>query len=533
MRYSQVIHDINTSNFSLKGNSFTIRHFAETVTYERSLFGSDRIPKKIPSRLLRLLSGSKNPILSQEFGRLLSGHEYAAKRVIKRRSRTETFNRELRDLMVQIRSCRLHFVRCIKMHGVSRSSPEAFRVLQQIQYAGLHAAALSVGELGALCDHFEKAKQIEAAFVLTAWAVKIVARLKHRREIWYASSKLSSWFRCRVARKRYDAKKHAAVTIARWIRYKTRVLRSLTADDKAQSSSLVGQPRGSSNEIFGEHPDAKSHSGKTYGSSKKMSVENPEAKSMKLLVEELQQNILHLEMHNQGMEIEFEERLAEYELEVLVLRQQLEVSNKEKAALRTEMEASDRNVRSLKDEIRRLQESHKGYLEKVVRAVEKANAEHSKSVEAMKQSRDYHLAQLEAEVESLRQRQSLADLTPSKKHEKIKRLARKLEKIMSPTFISEQLSSASSRPIPVDTIEECVSSNARNILYRLEDLCAISQGDCTSQEANVEVNDMDRRLVCAYEEIEMLSSELRRQNKAASPKKRRGIRTILSKSVDV
>jgi hypothetical protein len=531
-----------TLSAPFKGNSFAIQHFVEKVTYRRSLFGSDRSPKKIPGRLLRLLSRSKNPILSQEFSRLLSGHEHAAKRVMKRRSRTEMFHRDLRDLLVQIRSSTLHFVRCIKIHGESSSIPDASLVLKQIQYAGLHPAAISIGELVRLSSRFQEKEKIEAAFVLTKWAIPIVARIKLQNNMTAASTKLSTWFRCRQARRRYETQIFAACIIARWIRVlltekglalgRNVVSLPLSQDDSTQSSCRKVRTHDSTMDTLVQHSNVDDEA-------MQKAKADEEANSWKLLVEELQQNIMHAQMHNESMEAEYEERLADYEQEVLGLRQQLAVCEGEKAALRAEMVSSEEKVNNLKDEIRGLQESHKSYLEKVLRAVDKANAGHSKSIEAIKRSRDCHLARLEAEIESLRQRQKMIDLSPSQKSEKITRLARKLEKVMSPIFILDQLSVASSDPVQVDTIEERISSRARGILYRLEDLCAISQDNSTSNDDKVQLLDMQRRLECAYEEIDLLSSAIDNSSNrivtapADSTKKRQGVRKVISKSLDV
>lgn len=483
-----------------KVGQFTVKHFVQDITYDAEFLLVDRLPHRIPGRLLRLLSESKNPILSQEFGRLLSGHENAAKRAIKRRCVTEVFQRDLRDLLVHIKSSKLHFVRCIKMTRNNSTRVDHLLISKQIRYGGLVPCASSTEAL--LRDHekAEEREQTRAALVLTRWAGRKAKRLLLDRMIDSAATRLTSWFLCHHQRRRFLSRRAAASVIARYIK-RMREVRASSVDPwkKDEESSL--RENSQSLECLDELKERKSNrmsssvvepeenevdlpptsvfetSASKFPATENSATQqgNDETRHLRLLVEELQQNILHAEMHNQSMEVEYEERLSEYEREVLVLRQQLAAFESEKAILKGEVEASTGNVESLKEGIRGLQESHKGYLEKVMRAVEKANMEHNHELEEMKRARDSQIAQLQAEIDSLRRRQKIFDLSPDDKRKKVSRLARKLEKMLSPISIANQLSDTNGKKASdVDYIEERISSKARNLLYRLEDLSTVN-----------------------------------------------------------
>lgn len=421
----------------------------------------------------------------------MSGHENAAKRAIKRRSVTEVFHRDLRDLFVQTKSTKLFFIRCIKMKSDDSKRLDHAKIAKQIRYGGLVSFASSVEALLEKCERAEESERARAAIILTQWAGQRVASLVLDRAINKSATIIVAWFRSYQERRRYMARKAAACVIMKYARrmFINRVPvpsvdeENEEPDKGARAHYVVTLKDTDVQDILVSEQDERVLLNENESITAKSQVNelidtqngNEEGRHLRLLVAQLKQNVLHAEMHNQDIEIEYEERLSEYEREVLVLRQQLAAYESEKAALKGEIEASTGNVESLKEGIRSLQESHKGYLEKVMRAVEKANVEHRNAIEAMKRTRDARIAQLRAEIDSLRKRHEVFDLSPREKHKKVYRLARKLEKHLSPISIASQLSKVQGKVLDEDDIERCISSKARNLIYRMEDLLSVPQ----------------------------------------------------------
>lgn len=217
------------------------------------------------------------------------------------------------------------------------------------------------------------------------------------------------------------------------------------------------------------------------------------------------------ELHKQEVEAEFEERLIEYEEEVLQLRQCINSHEKETQTLKAEIAANVENIRNLKKGIRSMQESHREYLNKVMRAIENATTEHRKTLDEVRNDRDSQVAALQREIRLLTKLRRKSNQTNSDgKNHDIHTLARKLEKLTSPDYIASIADMASAQEKGLETVFEArVSSKARSIIYQLEDL-ATSRRPTTSHElydGKECIQFLQQQLVIAYEEIETLRGE--------------------------
>jgi myosin heavy subunit len=264
-----------------------------------------------------------------------------------------------------------------------------------------------------------------------------------------------------------------------------------------------------------------------------------EAEYYKKQVEQLQRDIAQLvtetSLHNQDVEAEFEERLAEYEDEVLQLKQTIARYEEEKLTLLDELAANVENVQSLKSGLCSMQESHREYLKKVMKAVENANAEHMKAIQIVKHERDAKIHTLESEIARLKLKPGFVDTALEKMEQEIYGIARKLEKLIAPDYIAAVVDIARVTSVSsVDYIEETISSKARKLLYRLEDaaFAAASEAICNRSQENVEFRKIDesciqtlqQQLVHAYEEIERLQNLqelIGKQARSSSELKRR------------
>jgi hypothetical protein len=240
-------------------------------------------------------------------------------------------------------------------------------------------------------------------------------------------------------------------------------------------------------------------------------------------------------LHNQDVEAEFEERLAEYEDEVLQLKQTIARYEEEKLTLLDELAANVENVQSLKSGLCSMQESHREYLKKVMKAVENANAEHMKAIQIVKHERDAKIHTLESEIARLKLKPGFVDTALEKMEQEIYGIARKLEKLIAPDYIAAVVDIARVTSVSsVDYIEETISSKARKLLYRLEDaaFAAASEAICNRSQENVEFRKIDesciqtlqQQLVHAYEEIERLQNLqelIGKQARSSSELKRR------------
>jgi Myosin head (motor domain) len=254
-------------------------------------------------------------------------------------------------------------------------------------------------------------------------------------------------------------------------------------------------------------------------------------------VDDLNNDIMHVtaeaELHTQEVEADFEDRLAEYEEEVLQLKQTIRCYEEEKISFKDEIAANVENVRNLKTGIRSMQEAHRDYLNKVMRAIENANSEHLKALEAVKRDRDARVNALTAEINRLKkERRKSHDRGEEKRENDVYRLARKLEKLTSPDYITAmaEKSTLHSQPLE-DYIEEKVSGKARKIIYRLEDIAAAA-GTASSQDSmdgKERMQGLQQQLVIAYEEIERLQTEAGGARRHGDSLQKRGLRKIFDR----
>jgi myosin heavy subunit len=223
-------------------------------------------------------------------------------------------------------------------------------------------------------------------------------------------------------------------------------------------------------------------------------------------IDELKNDIMLLtseaELHKQEVEAEFEERLAEYEEEVLQLKQMIQTYEEEKVNLKDEIAANVMNVSNLKTGIRSMQEAHREYLNKVMRAIENANNEHQRALEIVKRDGDSRVQVLSNEIERLKNvRTSSQELESNhNQRENMYELARKIEKLTAPNYVTSLTKKMRKLPSKEDYIEEKLSRRVRQLLYRLEDIAATSFHNHFDNDEHVQ--SLQQQLLEANKEIE-------------------------------
>lgn len=226
------------------------------------------------------------------------------------------------------------------------------------------------------------------------------------------------------------------------------------------------------------------------------------------------------------LEADFEERIAEYEYEVLDLKRALKMYEEEKQHLRIEMKTVKKRhketLAGLQQAALDTNESHKEHVRKLAEVLDKSNQarqedskNYSKQIEDMGRLHQKRVHVLEKEIRDLRSLLSTRKVTekPTSEADKIShilRISRKLEQMCTADNVSSVVEEAlrSSDPGVATHIDSHLSSKIRRLLYRLEEEVVEldpSPPKCTS---DVEVVGLQNQLVRAYEDIEMLRDEI-------------------------
>ena len=355
----------------------------------------------------------------------------------------------------------------------------------------------------------------ESAAVITRWSRTILIRRRFKR-MQAAAQLLTAWARSRMQRVAFIGKISASTTLTAWYRSRKHKVRyqCLRKDEALVKSRIRSRHK--------EHVEARKEAAaltiqtavRSTNKNTILSLEE-ELEQCKKQVQELQRIITNVTaesaLHMEEVEAEYEERLSEYEDEVLLLRQAIERHEEQKRGLKRELAANVENMGNLKKGIQSMQESHRDYLNKVMRAIEKANIEHAKGLEMLKRDRDARVNELTADIRMLK---AGNDPATQKRNYDINRLARKLEKIISPDYIVAMAEKASVTGLStVECVEQKVSSKARAIIYRLEDKLSTSTAASRSdgdvhEEAKKDrcIEKLQQQLVRAYEEIEAMQT---------------------------
>lgn len=393
------------------------------------------------------------------------------------------------------------------------------------------------------CEQLSRgyAREKQAGLIVTGWSHTLLMQ-KLFKQMQAAGKVLTVWARSRNQRVAFLQAKCAAAILTSWYRTQKERMRYL---DIQKAAALVRSRRRS---LESQQLVAKRHSAarkiqamvRSRHQYRRTSVEE-ELEQYKNQVHELQNTIATVTaesaLHMEEVEAEYEERLGEYEDEVLLLRQAIERHEAEKVKLKEEVATNVKNVGNLKTGIQSMQESHREYLNKVMRAIERADAENAKALDLVKRDRDARVNELTAEIKMLK-----AGNHPEtqKRNYDINRLARKLEKLVAPDYIVAMAERASSQGMTtVECVEQKVSSKARKIIYRLEDKLSeapnMARGDKVSEEDSDKdrcIEKLQQQLVRAYEEIEAMQtgrgyeSRLETEAVRSSPARKKGLRRV-------
>ena len=264
---------------------------------------------------------------------------------------------------------------------------------------------------------------------------------------------------------------------------------------------------------------------------------DPGSQHTLLEIEKLKEEIMHIteesEMHKQEIEAEYEDRLAEYEHEVLGLRESIQRYEEEKESMRRELEVSKENymktIKRLQKGIQESGDNHKEYLNKITAVVESVNE--ARKEETIKFTKELNRLQLESDakikllenvVQELKaERERRQSKSRERLPEEVHRLARRLERLICSENILAVLKEAQDRSeLQVSIVETAISSKCRRTLYRLEDAVGsvLDPEDLskTVKDGDAESICLQNQLVKAYEEIEDLKLELQFARKAAT-----------------
>lgn len=252
-------------------------------------------------------------------------------------------------------------------------------------------------------------------------------------------------------------------------------------------------------------------------------------------IRELRQEIVHVteeaELHNRLVEAEFEERLSDYEAEVLQLQRTVAFLESEKSALQFKMNAAQENylntIKLLQRGIRDTTDSHKEYLSKLMSQLEKSNeyrkaetARFSEELKSMKTSSDARIKALEADNAKLRdaleENERLRQIVSENASvlQEVNRFSRKLEKLVSPQYILSVVDAMNVSDERTAIIEKCISTKCRRTLYHLEDLILFMMDEGADLKrghppiSEAEVISLQNQLVRAYEDMELLRDEI-------------------------
>ncbi len=122
---------------------FGVRHFAGPVTYDSTKF-VERNTDKLPDGLLYCAAKSTNPLIRQEFERLIAVHEEtesAKGRKKKHRTVLEKFRNQLKSLMATMEGTSTRYIRCIKPNEtMTPKMTDHYHTMRQLECAGLVTA---------------------------------------------------------------------------------------------------------------------------------------------------------------------------------------------------------------------------------------------------------------------------------------------------------------------------------------------------------------------------------------------------------
>jgi myosin heavy subunit len=376
-----------------------------------------------------------------------------------------------------------------------------------------------------------------AATTLTSW---LQARKKRGKfvEMRHAATVLSSYQKGKVARQRYMEVKAAeamtkgrqfstdpdrksmtiaATTVQKFVRRRqqqqkicTVVVSCSTEDDDDMQDHEAAAPVGPRISHVEEYIDLNQID-------KRVAVNKEvldRVERYKQQIDDLNHDIMNVtaeaELHSRELEEEYEERLADYEVEVLELKQTIREYEEEQITFKDEISANVENIRNLKNGIRSMQESHRDYLNKVMRAIENANAEHEKAIAAIALDRDQQVKAFKAEIKILKKNKAkIPGRNGQARAEEVYKMARKLEKLISPDYIVAMAEISLDHADPVNCIEAKISSKARKIIYRLEDSAVDAPLGESTQQVQTDndcIQSLQQQLVNAYEEIERLQA---------------------------
>lgn len=414
-----------------------------------------------------------------------------------------------------------------------------------------------------------------AACVVTAFCRMIFTRRKYQR-IASKATIVQALFRARCARRELHTRKRAAFKITRWAREAPMFIRIRIAVDIALAESRrrheFEATRSRENDLIAlvecleetmriykaqieeKEVTAKCLCEEVSELREKQLTQLQEIEALRAKesifrkeIEQLRGEVIQVsadaEMHTQELESEFDDRLIEYEKEVLALKHVITTLNEEKDIMKMEMQTAQDNYKKtvtiLQQGARDAGESHKEYLGKVARFIEASNESHqaeitrfANEIEQITRSKDLKIQAVEDELRLLRKR--LSDVEASNKDNlseeavaDLLKVVRKLEKLSSADNIIAVLESAGRDTNVKKYIEAGVSSRCRKCLDKLEDVIGRLRDEekhvsgRRSRSCEAEAVGLQNKLVRAYEEIERMREKIRALRPELSSDKRR------------
>ena len=275
------------------------------------------------------------------------------------------------------------------------------------------------------------------------------------------------------------------------------------------------------------------------------------------LKDEIQQVTREAEFHLQEVQADFEDKLIDYEDEVLELNQSIRVIQQEKLSLQGEIDCSQQGyvtkIQSLRRGMQKTHDSHKEYLSKVMGVLEEASearkveTEHiTAELKAVKKEKDKRIQALEEELDILRKIGLEAEKADDTRNSvptgvmpvvvtatndsdmKMRRIAEKLEELLSPENILEVVSAAQRQPgTTVPYIEKKLAAKCRKFIASIS---APSPADANIDEnptdAKTErrkIKELTQQLVLAQEEINRLQQQAAKSSTSSKTGARKGL----------
>jgi myosin heavy subunit len=403
-----------------------------------------------------------------------------------------------------------------------------------------------------------------SAMIVTFWFRARVQRLSFLRKR-QAAIRIEAWIRFYIAKSRFKAIKNAANVLAnhRRLQLTYRLAREKKLEEKKQMQKqhiavLRIQSFLRAKQLLQSNHSPVDESSTTllcdcdlkYGTSEQFVHSTvadkdidfvlaprsvvEQASLYKCQIEDLKNDITLLtseaELHKQEVEAEFEDRLAAYEDEVLQLKQSIDILKVEKIALKDEIAANVENVQNLKTGIQSMHEAHREYLNKVMRAVENANREHQIALECVKLEKDNKIKQLTDEIDRLQnERQDFRRRNENNRHnnDKIYHMARKIEKVTAPHYVTALAKRVRKVPSQEDYVEEKLSGRVRQYLYTLEDLATSTMNRLCGQEEYI--LSLQEQLQSANAQIEKMQEQLECSGNNSVSVGRRGIKKFFER----